>query len=239
MGKSLAKGSFYLVVVVLLTWTGSLTVTFVSSVMPGSPWYVPVFALVVFDGGMLSWLKVFIDYAQGSSQRAVAIVASVFDFLGVGVMVIAEIFLGGQTLVAPPPHLGEYAVWAIGIWTVANVGAVIAFHLMDPEARKRMALQVEKDAVFEEALQKLSKKRAQQSAGLSDILSDGMMAQLRSELATDANRDGIPDIYQGGGSSFPGDVPPSPAESQANYDPHHSNHSNGRNHQEAAESTGC
>lgn len=206
MSKSIAKGAFYALVTVLVLWTASLTYSFVSIVLPDSHWIVPLFALVVFDAGMLAWLMVFIHYAQGNGQRAVALVACLFDFLGVGLMALAQIFLGGQTLVAAPQNLGEYAVWGIALWTVVNVGAVIAFHLLNPEARKKMALQSEMDAVFDETLKKLTDKRAAVSGQLSDRLSEGMLTQMIAELAADANQDTITDIFQ----------PKQPATSQAN-----------------------
>src|SRR5688572_8200933 len=143
VNKSLAKGAFYFVVVILVMWTASLTYSFVATALPFAAWYVPFFSLIVFDAGMLAWMKVFLDYAEGSGQRAVALSTCVFDFIGVALMSVSEIFLGGQSIVAAPESLGEFALWGIGIWTAVNVGAVIAFHLLDPDARKKMALQSE------------------------------------------------------------------------------------------------
>lgn len=196
MTKSIAKFAFYFVAVVLVLWTSTLTYSFVAMALPSSSWFVPLFALVVFDAGMIAWLVVFIDYASGNWQRAVSIITCVFDLIGVGLMAFAEILLGGQTLANAPENMGEYAIWGIGIWTVANVAMVVIFHLTDPEARKRMALQGEQDAIFEEALKKLTTKRAEQSGALSEILADGMMAQLKADLAVDRNGDGIPDVMQ-------------------------------------------
>ena len=184
MHKSIARGLFYGVATVLILWTASLTYTFVKTALPQVHWVVPLFALVVFDVGMLAWLKVFLDYAQGSGQRAVALIMCLVDFLGVGLMVLSEILLGGQTMVTAPENLGEYAIWGIAIWTVVNVGAIIAFHLLEPGVRRTMALRTEMDLVFDEALKKLPTKRAAVSGQLSDQLSDGMLAQLVSELAT-------------------------------------------------------
>lgn len=185
MSRTIAKGLFYGLVAVLFLWTASLTYTFVSAALPQTHWLVPFFALVVFDVGMLAWLKVFLDYAEGSGQRAIALLVCLFDFLGVGLMVLAEILLGGQTLVTAPENLGEYAIWGIAIWTVVNVGAVIAFHLLHPDARRKMALRTEMDLVFDEALKKLSAKRAAISGQLSDQISEGMLLQLRAELAAE------------------------------------------------------
>lgn len=183
MQKTIAKGLFYGVSTVLVLWTASLTYMFVATALPQTHWLVPLFALVIFDVGMLAWLKVFLDYAEGSGQRTLALVMCLFDFLGVGLMVLAEILLGGQTLVAPPENLGEYAIWGIAIWTVVNVGGVLFFSIAKPDARRKMVLQSEMDLVFDEALNKLSSKRAAISGQLSDQLSEGMLAQLKAELS--------------------------------------------------------
>ena len=115
MQKTIAKGLFYGVATILLLWTGSLTYAFVAAALPQAHWLVPLFALVVFDVGMLAWLYVYLNYAEGSGQRAVALVMCIFDFLGVGLMVLAEILLGGQNLVSVPAYLGEYALWSIAM----------------------------------------------------------------------------------------------------------------------------
>ena len=196
MQKTIAKGLFYGVATILILWTGSLTYAFVAAALPQAHWLVPLFALVVFDVGMLAWLKVFLDYAEGSGQRAVALVMCIFDFLGVGLMVLAEILLGGQDLVSAPASLGEYAIWGIAIWTVVNVGAVIAFHLLHPDSRRKMALRAEMDMVFDEALNKLSAKRAGVSGQLSDQLSDGMLVQLMAELSADPQQPGMAKTLQ-------------------------------------------
>ena len=191
MQKTIAKGLFYGMATVLILWTGSLTYAFVSAALPQAHWLVPLFALVVFDLGTIVWLRVFLEFAEGSGQRAIALIMCLFDFLGVGLMVLAEILLGGQDLASTPSSLGEYAIWGIAIWTVANVGALIVFHLMDPDARRKMALRAEMDMVFDEALQKLSTKRVNISGQLSDQLSDGMLAQLMAELAADSQQPGV------------------------------------------------
>lgn len=201
MTKTFAKGIFYFVATVLFMWTGYLTYSFVASVLPNAHFIVPLFSLVVFDIGTIAWLKVFLDQAEGSNQRAVSIGLSVFDFLGVGLMVLSEVFLGGQTMAQAPGNLGEYAVWGIAIWTVVNVGGVIAFHAFDPEARRKMAIRAEMDAVMEEAYKQLQSKRQENSTTLAHQISHGMMRQVEHDLLADQNKDGIPDIMQ---PSLPG-----------------------------------
>ena len=129
-------------------------------------------------------------------QRAVAIFACVFDFVGVGIMAIAEIFLGGQTLVAPPENIGEYAIWAVALWTVINVGAVLAFHLSAPEARRAMAMQAEMDAITDGAFEQLKQLRTQNSQQLAHDLGGRMYGELLARLTADNDRDGTPDVMQ-------------------------------------------
>ena len=196
MTKTFAKGIFYFVATVLFMWTSYLTYSFVASVLPNAHFIVPLFSLVVFDIGTIAWLKVFIDQAEGSGQRAVSITLTIFDFLGVGLMTLSEVFLGGQSLAAAPENLGEYAVWGIAIWTVVNVGGVIAFHAFDPEARRKMKIREEMDAVMDEAYDQLKAKRQENSKALAHSISEGMMRQVAHDLLTDQNGDGIPDLMQ-------------------------------------------
>lgn len=196
LSKTIARFAFYAVALVLVTWTASLTYTFVAGALPHMPWYVPLLSLVIFDMGMVAWMVVFLHHAEGAGQRAVAILTCALDLLGVGLMVIAEVLLGGQTLAVAPESLGEWAIWGIGIWTVANVIAVVLFHLLSPEARKSIAIQAEKDAVFEAALQGLRKKRVAAGARLADGLSDNMLQELVAELFADQDQDGVPDFLQ-------------------------------------------
>lgn len=201
LNRTIAKFTFYAVALVLLAWTATLTYSFVATALPGMPWFVPAFALIIFDLGMIAWMVVFLSYAEGSGQRAVAILACVLDMAGVGVMVLAEVLLGGQQLATAPEHLGEYAIWAIAAWTIANVVAVVLFHLLAPEARKQMALQSERDQLFDAALERLTERRVDSSAQLADVLSKRMFDELKADLFA-AEHD-APKVYVNGAKPEP------------------------------------
>jgi len=212
IGKTISKSLFYLVALVLLVWTASLTVTFIQAALPTLPWYVPYAALVAFDGGMIAWLYVFLKAAEGTIQRATAIAATIFDFLGVGLMVIAEIMLGGQTFTEVPESLGTWAIWGIGIWTVVNVLFVILYHIGDPEAQKQMSIQNEKDAIWQGALKDLASRRTHNSAALAAQLGGRMYQEMLAELFVDRDGDGRPDLLEARNSSDDVivDAPPQP-----------------------------
>jgi hypothetical protein len=198
MSKTLAKGIFYLVAVVLLVWTGSLTYSFVSMALPSAHFLVPALALIVFDVGMIAWMYVFLSHAEGAIQRGTAITLCLFDFVGVGLMVMAEILMGGQQIAAVPAMIGDAAIWGIGAWTVVNVLGVIIFHLGDPESRKAMAYQSEKDAVWEGAFKDLQQRRIGMSKQLSAVLGERLFTELLSQLSVDVDNDSVPDVLQSG-----------------------------------------
>ena len=75
MMKMFSKILFYIVAGVLVTWTASLTYSFISQALPDQP-ITPYFALVVFDVGMVSWLFIFMFAAEGIAQRGIALLLS-------------------------------------------------------------------------------------------------------------------------------------------------------------------
>ncbi len=187
---------FGLISVVIFLWTGYLTTSFLSMVLPSSFWVVPYLGLVVFDGGTIGWMFVYLYLAEGSMQRAIALGLTVFNLIGVGLMTIAEIVLGGQTFTAAPEMLGTVAIWGVGIWTFVNVAGIVAFHLSSPDAKIAAAIQEEKDAVVEDALSDLSNRRQDNAKILSGYLGAGMFKTLVSELGADVDGDGLPDLTE-------------------------------------------
>ena len=188
--------TFGLISVVIFLWTAYLTTSFLSMVLPTSFWVVPYLGLVVFDGGMIGWMTVYLYLAEGSMQRAIALGLTIFNLIGVGLMTIAEIVLGGQTFTAAPEMLGTVAIWGVGIWTFVNVAGIVAFHLSSPDAKIAAAIQEEKDAVVEEALTDLSNRRTDNAKLLSSQLGAGMFRTLVTELGADMDGDGQPDLAE-------------------------------------------
>lgn len=204
MKQLFAKAVFYGVAAILVLWTGTLTYGFVSSVLPNMHWLVPLFALVVFDVGMLAWLVVFLDYAEGTPQRTISVFLCLFDFAGVSLMVFAEVFMGGQVLAEVPAMLGESALWGIAIWTVANVLGVLGFHLTSPEARKSMAIKSLQDDVFDLALEKTRDKLE----SIADRVADAKADQLVAEVVGITKREKQPKVIEHEQTALPApDVP--------------------------------
>lgn len=180
MLRPIAMTAFFVFAVALIVWTSSLTVSFIQQALPHSGRFTPYFGLVLFDGGMIVWLFVFIFYAQGMGQRVTAFLICLIDFIGVGLLGIAEILLGGQEITQAPEMLGSFAVWGIGIWTILNVGAGILFHLNDPEAKKQMLFQSELDEIWTGGFNELKKNRKDNQNALAGMLGSSMFNQLEA-----------------------------------------------------------
>ena len=200
LNRTIAKFLFYGVAIVLLVWTSSLTYSFLAMALPGQMWFVPLLGLVVFDVGMISWLFVFLSHAEGAIQRAASIILCLFNFVGVGLMTISEILLSGQQMAAAPEMLGTIAIWSIGIWTTVNVLGVLVFHLGDNNARRAMAYQTEKDAIFDAALGDLKTRRIGVQKAISEEMSRAMMDEMTAELRADVDKDGRRDMFERPGS---------------------------------------
>lgn len=178
--KYLSKILFYIFCLVVLGWTASLTLQFVSTVLPGST-VEPFLALGIFDGGALVWLVMFLYGSTGLGQRAVSILLLALDLAGVAVMTIAALFLGGQTYTVPITNLGEIAVWVIAIWTFLNLAAAYAYHLLAPGTAHEITMGVAQDKVKAEALKHLER-------GMDEISSQ-VAAEMAESLLADALRD--------------------------------------------------
>lgn len=208
-----AKIVFGFIAVALFSWTAYLTVSFLSMALPGAFWIAPYLGLVVFDVGTIGWMVVNLFLAEGAAQRTISAGLTLFNLLGVGLISMAEIVLGGQTLTEAPAGLGTAAIWGIGIWTFVNVAGIVAYHMTSPSARLAAAIQDEKDATVDEALQNMRDRRAANALALSEQMGGGLYSALLGEVFTDGDRDGIPDLYERKANIGANDRPQLPATS--------------------------
>jgi hypothetical protein len=179
--KTVTKFLFYALAGLLFVWTSSLTVRLVGRLLPGDP-VTPWFALALFDIGALTWLMVFLKNAQGLPQRAVTLVAFLADLAGVFFVAAGELFLGGQTLAAIPAQLGTLVVWAVIGYTAANLAAVYAYHLTDPDELQEIKMRSMQDKVRDEALKQVEANVTEQTRQLASEIADRMYTDVVARL---------------------------------------------------------
>lgn len=171
---TVTKLLFYIVAGVLLFWTSSLTITFVGKVLPALE-IAKFFALIVFDIGAVCWLLIFLFSAEGVFQRSIALLITLADFAGVGVMTIAEIITGAQVYVTGnQAAIGGVAVWVLAVWTILNLAAVFAYHFADPASIDAIHQRSELDKVMVLARQRMSEKMGDIAERVADEQADLM-----------------------------------------------------------------
>jgi hypothetical protein len=180
--ETLSKVLFYAMVAVLFVWTFSLNMAFVGRILPDKPLAV-YFSIVLFDGGTLGWMFIFLNNARGMLQRMTSFIMTLISLIGVGILSFAELFIGGQEFVQGEilTNLGTVALWVIGIWTFINISAVVMYHLFDQNIQTEMAINQAKGSIRDAAL-KIVKKQAPQVA-----------KQLAPQMAAEVVRDIVKD----------------------------------------------
>ena len=108
-------------------------------------------ALAFFDGGAFGWAGVYIYKARGTPQRSIALWLLVLDLLGVVAMVIAEILIGGQSLVAIPAWVGKFIINTVIAVFALNLIGWYYYHTNAPETREAIAAQDLEDELTEQA----------------------------------------------------------------------------------------
>lgn len=193
--KVVSKILFYVFCVAIFGWTASLTLDFVGSVLPNDT-IQQYMALAVFDGGAITWLLVFLFKSEGLAQRAISLIMTIADLIGIGVMTVAALFLSGQQYTNVPASLGEIALWTIAIATFANVAAAYAFHISSPDAHEEITRGVAADKVKDAALKYLESSLGEIGAQVGAELGEVLKAEaLRSLGVKDASRFAIPAAF--------------------------------------------
>src|SRR5689334_10663333 len=120
----------WLIAIGLLVFTGFRSLHLIQTTLPADAQILGFAGLAGLDLGLLAWTF----YANGGArgnQRTVALLMIVVNFAGVAAATLADTLLivgakENQALIS------TVASWILPIIIIANVGAVIACHVMDP-----------------------------------------------------------------------------------------------------------
>jgi len=206
--KTMATWAFYLLIGGLLVYAASRTLHFVQNVM-SDPIYGYLFLLSTGVGALI-WLYVYLSYAQGVKQRAIAFVMGIVDMLGEMCLVYADtMFVGDKAGLVrmTPDDMHNFVI--VSVATVAiNIMAGYFFKLWDLNAEQDQHAQDLVDHVTEATMNHLNTPEALQTLvqELMPTLSDSIRARVANEVFQRAG--------QHGGVSAVGTVfsPPAPVE---------------------------
>lgn len=136
--KKIATWGFYAMFLGGLFYASSRTLGFVTNTMPADKQYLGYLFLLFTGIGSLIWLAVYLNYANGSNQRAVAFVMAILDLVGELVLMYADtvkVSSDNGLLKMSQDDLQIFIYASFGI-VALNVMAAFVFKLSDPEKEK-------------------------------------------------------------------------------------------------------
>jgi hypothetical protein len=181
MKKWMAVAVALLFGVSIIGYTIKLTYDTMKLLFPNDP-ILQYVSIALYDGGVIHWLTTYIARAKGTPQRGISLLLTVLDFLGVVAMVIAGIYLGGQTLTNVPPWVGGAVVVVTIIAATLNAGGIYYFHANDPDTIEAIQAQELEDTLNEEALDQARFQVERRAQELGAIMANRVTARLKYRL---------------------------------------------------------
>lgn len=182
--KKIAMWGFYLLIGVLLAFAASRTLHFVQMVMDNAvQGYMFLFATGL---GALIWLFVYLNYAEGSSQRAIAYVMGIVDLAGELVLTYADMqYVGNQAGVVKMTANEMNIFFAVSVLIVGvNIFAGYLFKLSDLKAQQEQHAQDLVDHVTDETMKHLNTPEAktQMVQRLLPVMESAIAARVQHEI---------------------------------------------------------
>lgn len=167
--KKIAGWGFYILIGVLLVFAASRTLHFVQMVMDNAiQGYMFLFATGL---GSVIWLYVYLNWAEGSSQRAIAFCMTIADLIGELVLTYADMQYVGDKAGLVKMTENEMSIFftvsviAVGV----NIIAGVFFKLEDLKAKQEQHAQDLVDHVTDETMKHLNTPEAK-SQLVQDLL---------------------------------------------------------------------
>ena len=181
LSATIGKIIFYIFVLAVAAWTASLTLGEMKAILPNDP-ITPYFALALFDGGALAWLMAWTGHARGLTQRAISAIMLVICLAGVVLLSAGRLLDGGQTMVTASTSLAAAVIYGVIGATLANLVAIYAFHISDPETMEAMEAGLLSDTLRDEAMKQATANIEAEAQQLGAILAARATGQLKYNL---------------------------------------------------------
>jgi len=188
--EKVGKIVFFTMMIILVGFTAPLSFRFIDRILPGNVLF-PYFALILFDGGMFSWLYLYVNLALGRAQRDLSYRMTLFSLMGVGLLSIGEIMWEAQDLTqwVWVSYLPSIVTSVLVIWVLVNLWMVLSFQLKDPKIRTATLMNEINSQIFDESLIAVDKKRKHIAGKLVHMMSDVMVDSLTREITNQYGED--------------------------------------------------
>lgn len=158
--------------------------------------------VLIFDGGALVWLRVYLHGCENDDQRNIALQTSVIDITGSAVASFVQIFLTGTGLIA----LSDNFKWGIGLAALIVTGAVLTWNFVAVwrfrknsdaskesirEGKRQALIRAEEDKQLDELDKMIASKVSSKLQERTDELAEARAQHILQTRLTAENAKGV------------------------------------------------
>jgi len=163
----------------LLVYSATRSLDFIKLTLPPERAIMAWFGLASLDGGLVSWLIVYLKGSRGW-QRAVAFIMIIVDLVGAVAMFYADTVYNtgkaGLTETFTQQEMGTFVAALSGVIAL-NIAATVAFHMVDPDQLREQAEEEAFAKIEDKTLQNVSRNADRLASQLAPTLAADWMAQ--------------------------------------------------------------
>jgi hypothetical protein len=188
--------------VLLLIYSATRSLDFISLTLPADKQILAWFGLAALDGGLVAWLLSYLYGSHGGWQRAISVVMVLIDLVGCVAMFTMDTLYNtgkaGMTIALTSDEMFTAVLCLSGV-IAANIAAVVAHHLTSLENLKQAAEEEAFGEVEEATMKQIKKDAGSLAAELAPTLAGAWMTETRSKYMASIGAVELP----AGGSSHP------------------------------------
>lgn len=181
MFKKLGQISATVLAGLLLVYSATRSLDFISLTLPPDKQILAWFGLAALDGGLIAWTLAYLHGAKGW-QRPIAFGMVIVDLLGVIAMFTLDTLYNagtnGMTTSLTQLEI-YYAVLGLSGVIGLNIAATVASHLMSPEALKQQAEEEADDKIETATLEHITKNADALAAEVAPIVAADWISKKR------------------------------------------------------------
>ncbi len=181
MFKKLGQISATFLAGLLLIYSATRSLDFISLTLPPDKQILAWFGLAALDGGLIAWTLAYLHGAKGW-QRPIAFAMVIVDLIGAIAMFTLDTLYNAGTKGLVVSLTEQEIMWAvIGLSAVIglNIAATVANHLLSPEALRQQAEEEADDKIETATLEKITENADALAAEVAPIVAADWVSKKR------------------------------------------------------------
>jgi hypothetical protein len=183
MFKKLGQISATVLAGLLLIYSATRSLDFISLTLPPDKQILAWFGLAALDGGLIAWTLAYLHGSKGW-QRPIAFGMVIVDLIGAIAMFTLDTLYNASAnglVISLKPEDIRWAVIGLSAIIGLNIAATVACHLMAPEALRAQAEEEADDKIETATLKRIVQNADQLAAELAPIVAEDWISKKRVE----------------------------------------------------------